>query len=103
MLPVDAATTRVFFVFYFDAFRVPLLERTDAAADDEGGDAPGRGAVRAATARQDGWAVESEQAGYEANFEAPIVELNPAVHLFQELVIRKWEDYLDRQQTAPRR
>ena len=44
-----------------------------------------------------------KQAGYEANFEAPIVELNPAVHLFQELIVRKWEDYLDRQQLAPRR
>ena len=38
--------------------------------------------------------VEAEQRGYEAFFEAPIAELNPAVQLFQQLTIRKWEEYL---------
>jgi hypothetical protein len=46
--------------------------------------------------RQDGFAVEAEQEGYELNFDAPLAELNPAVNLFQELTIRKWEEHLAR-------
>jgi phenylpropionate dioxygenase-like ring-hydroxylating dioxygenase large terminal subunit len=102
-LPVDAATTRVFFVFYFDAFRVPLLNVRMPRPMMKAAMRLGAALSVRPLLRQDGWAVESEQAGYEANFAAPIVELNPAVHLFQELIIRKWEDYLDRQQAAPRR
>ena len=43
---------------------------------------------------EDGEAVEAEQLGYERHFDAPIAELNPAVHEFQKLTIRKWEEYL---------
>jgi hypothetical protein len=43
---------------------------------------------------QDGEAVGWEQFGYERYFEAPPVELNPAVPMFQQLVVRKWEEYL---------
>ena len=46
---------------------------------------------------QDGFALEAEQQGYEMHYDAPIVELNPAVHLFHQLTIRKWEEYLARQ------
>jgi hypothetical protein len=46
--------------------------------------------------RQDGFAVEAEQEGYDANFDAPLAELNPAVNLFQQLTIRKWEEHLAR-------
>jgi hypothetical protein len=49
---------------------------------------------------QDRVAVEAEQRGYEANFSAPIVELNPAVHLFQALTIEKWEQHLARQEST---
>jgi hypothetical protein len=45
-------------------------------------------------AKQDGFAVEAEQAGYEAHYEAPMIEINPAIGLFQDLTIRKWEEYL---------
>ena len=47
---------------------------------------------------EDGVAVEAEQEGYEAHFDAPIAELNPAVRLFQQLTIRKWEEHLAKQQ-----
>jgi hypothetical protein len=46
--------------------------------------------------RQDGFAVEAEQEGYEAHFASSIGELNPAVGMFQELTIRKWQEHLDR-------
>ncbi|MEM7676448.1 MAG: aromatic ring-hydroxylating dioxygenase subunit alpha, partial [Myxococcota bacterium] len=44
---------------------------------------------------EDGVAVEAEQQGYDEHYEAPIAELSPAVHAFQALTIRKWQDYLD--------
>jgi 4beta-methylsterol monooxygenase len=43
---------------------------------------------------EDGVAVEAEQAGYEAHFDRPVPDLNPVVHAFQELTVRKWEEHL---------
>jgi hypothetical protein len=43
---------------------------------------------------QDGFAVEAEQAAYERQWDAPLAELNPVVGLFQQLIIRRWEEYL---------
>ncbi|HXD97036.1 MAG TPA: hypothetical protein VN646_10865 [Candidatus Acidoferrum sp.] len=95
LLPLDERTTRVFFVMMYDALRVaalpvPLSRRAV------------RWLLRAAqpTVRslldQDGVALEAEQAGYEAHWEAPLVELNPAVSQLHRLTIRKWEAYLTR-------
>jgi hypothetical protein len=44
--------------------------------------------------RQDGVAVEAEQAGYDQHWNAPVFDLNPAVLAFQALIVRKWEAYL---------
>jgi phenylpropionate dioxygenase-like ring-hydroxylating dioxygenase large terminal subunit len=93
LLPLDARTTRVFFVMMYDTLRVaalpvPLSHRAV------------RWLLRAAqpTVRslldQDGVALEAEQAGYEAHWTAPLVELNPAVSLLHRLTIRKWEAHL---------
>jgi hypothetical protein len=49
---------------------------------------------------EDGFAVEAEQAGYGVHFDQPIAELNPAVHQFQQLTIRKWEEHLARTAAA---
>ncbi len=95
LLPLDARTTRVFFVMMYDTLRVaalpvPLSHRAV------------RWLLRAAqpTVRslldQDGVALEAEQAGYEAHWAAPVVELNPAVSLLHKLTIRKWEAHLAR-------
>jgi hypothetical protein len=46
--------------------------------------------------RQDGFAVEAEQRGHEAHPRQPVPDLNPAVLLFQQLTLRKWEEYLAR-------
>jgi hypothetical protein len=46
---------------------------------------------------QDGFAVEAEQQRYETHFNKPGIELNPVVHLFQNLTIHKWEEYLKNQ------
>jgi phenylpropionate dioxygenase-like ring-hydroxylating dioxygenase large terminal subunit len=95
LLPMDARTTRVFFVMMYDALRVaalpvPLSHRVV------------RWLLRAAqpTVRrlldQDGAALEAEQAGYETHWSAPLVELNPAVSQLHRLTIRKWEACLER-------
>jgi phenylpropionate dioxygenase-like ring-hydroxylating dioxygenase large terminal subunit len=92
-VPLDARATRVFFVMMYDTLRVaalpvPLSHRAV------------RWLLRAAqpTVRslldQDGVALEAEQAGYEAHWTAPLVELNPAVSLLHRLTIRKWEAHL---------
>ena len=103
VLPVNRTTTRVFFLFYFDAFRIPLLGvRMPRPLMTLAMKIAKMTTVRPLLC-EDGHAVEAEQAGYEVNFAAPIVELNPAVHLFQDLTIRKWEEYLARQQERSRR
>ncbi len=97
ILPIDARTSRVFFVFCYDALRIPWL--------------PFRIGHRAMTAflwaahrlvpllEQDGFALEAEQDGYARGFDAPPVELNPAVSLLHQLTIRKWEEHLGRAAT----
>ena len=100
VLPMDRTTTRVFFLFYFDALRIPgTRARVPQPLMGPLMKAAGALAVRPLL-RQDGTAVEAEQEGYERNFASPLVELNPAVHLFQDLTIRKWEQYLEREKAA---
>jgi hypothetical protein len=50
--------------------------------------------------KQDGVALEAEQEGYDLYWDAPPIELNPVVPLFQELTARKWADYLARTNAA---
>jgi 4beta-methylsterol monooxygenase len=93
LLPLDARTTRVFFVMMYDTLRIrafPLaishrLMRTMLRLAQP--------TVRSLL-DQDGLALEAEQAGYEAHWAAPLVELNPAVSQLHRLTIRKWEAHL---------
>jgi len=94
LLPIDERTSRAFFVFYFDAFRIPFtrlrlprwLMKTFLKL--------ARHFLIRPLLEQDGWAVEAEQEAFEAHFDAPMIEVNPVVGQFQQLVIRKWEEYL---------
>jgi phenylpropionate dioxygenase-like ring-hydroxylating dioxygenase large terminal subunit len=94
VLPIDARTTRVFFLFYFESLKIPFtpfrIPRTLMSL-----------VLRIANRvligpllRQDGVAVEAEQDGWETHPDAPVPDLNPAVGLFQQLTVRKWEEYL---------
>jgi 4beta-methylsterol monooxygenase len=94
LLPLDRCTTRVFFLFYFNALRIPftpvrvprwLMMPLLRAAN--------RLHIRPLL-NQDGFAVEAEQEGYDACPTAPMIEINPAIGLFQDLTIRKWEEHL---------
>jgi phenylpropionate dioxygenase-like ring-hydroxylating dioxygenase large terminal subunit len=99
LLPIGQQTTRVFFLFYFDELKVPLVPLRIPR--------PAMLSVLKLANRlliwpllvQDGFAVQAEQQGYNRHFMAPIAELNPAVPLFQQLTIRKWSEYLG--QAAP--
>ena len=97
VLPIDERTTRVFFLFYFRSLKIPWL--------------PVRFPRFAMTAvmklsnrlligpllDQDRFAVEAEQEGYESHWDAPPVELNPAVQAFQSVTVRKWREFLERE------
>ena len=94
VLPVDKETTRVFFLFYFKGFKVPIVP----LALPRWAMSPilkiAKYTLVGPLLEEDGDAVESEQEGYNEHWQAPIAELNPAVHAFQALTIRKWEEYL---------
>jgi hypothetical protein len=98
MLPMDERTTRVFFLFYFNHIKVPFtpwhfpqtLMRVVLRLVVPSFIKP--------LVSQDGDAVDWEQQGYESHFDAPLAELCPVVPLFQELVVRKWEEHLSSRQ-----
>ncbi len=95
-LPVDPRTTRTFFLFYFESLRVPFTPiRVPRALMGPVLRAANRVLI-APLLRQDGRAVEAEQAAYETHHALPVPDLNPAVGLFQQLTVRKWEEHLAR-------
>jgi phenylpropionate dioxygenase-like ring-hydroxylating dioxygenase large terminal subunit len=96
LLPMSPSTSRVFFIFYFDRLKIPLLNTRMPRPVMALAMRIGAALTVRPLLEQDGTAVEAEQSGYELNFAAPLVELNPAVHLFQDLTIRKWEEHLAR-------
>jgi len=90
VLPLDERTTRVFFLFYFDALRLPFISiavprwlmRPLLRISN-------RLLIRPLL-MQDGAMVEAEQSAYEAKPDASAIELNPAVIEFQKLIIEEW-------------
>ena len=94
VLPVDERTTRAFFLFYYKQLKIPFLpvgipRRLMVPILEIANRLLMRPLLE-----QDGFAVEAEQLGYERHYDAPVAELSPAVHAFQKLTIRKWEEYL---------
>lgn len=94
LLPMDERTTRVFFIFYFDALRIPFTR----AAIPRWLMGPILQAAKHLTFRplfsQDGRMVEAEQLAYEASPEVPAIEFNPVVSEFQKLIIQEWRRHL---------
>ncbi len=98
VLPIDQRTTRVFFLFYFDHFKIPFT--------------PFKIPRRVMTPflklsnllmikpllSQDGVVTQGEQLGWERHWDEPIIEINPVVNAFQALTVKKWEEYLAREQ-----
>jgi hypothetical protein len=96
LLPVDHQTSRVFFLFYFESLKVPILPIHFPRVVQ-------RAVLHAANAlhiapllAQDRMALEAEQRAWENHHDKPMVELNPAVTLMQQLMVRKWTEHLAR-------
>lgn len=94
VLPIDERTTRAFFLFYFESLKVPFTRLTIPRRLMTLVLRISNRVLIRPLLRQDGFAVEAEQEGYDAHFGMPVPDLNPAVGLFQQLTIRKWEEHL---------
>ena len=102
LLPVDERTTRAFFLFYFDALKIPFTPWGIPRALMTPFLKAANRLLILPLLSQDGIAVEAEQEAYESSFGLPAIEFNPAVTLIQRLIARRWQEYLEAQST-PRR
>jgi 4beta-methylsterol monooxygenase len=93
-LPIDARTTRTFFLFYFESLTIPLTSLRIPRRLMSLVLRISNRVLIGPLLSQDGFAVEAEQRGWEAHHDRPVPDLNPAVSLFQQLTVRKWEEYL---------
>jgi hypothetical protein len=105
VLPVDGQTTRVFFIFYFsdEMLKVPFVPVRMPRVLIRGIMAASKRLLVEPLLSEDGFAVQAEQEAWLTHHEQPIFELNPVVHHFQQLTIRKWEEHLARSASSGRR
>lgn len=103
VLPIDEQTTRTFFIFYFSqrALKIPFVSVNLPRSVLHWIMPIAKQVLVKPLLAEDGGAVEAEQEGYNIHFEQPIAELNPAVHEFQQLTIRKWEEHLQKGRSRP--
>jgi phenylpropionate dioxygenase-like ring-hydroxylating dioxygenase large terminal subunit len=94
VLPMDERTTRVFFLFYFDALRIPGTHATIPRWLMRPLLAIANTLMIQPLLQQDGEMVEAEQRAYESDAGGSAIELNPAVLEFQKLTIRQWQRHL---------
>jgi phenylpropionate dioxygenase-like ring-hydroxylating dioxygenase large terminal subunit len=104
VLPIDRTTTRSFFLFYYDprTFKLPFLPVAIPRRLLRPMLVAGNALLVKPLLAEDGFAVEEEQRGYDRHFDAPMMELNPAINAFQNLTIRKWDEHLASQASRPR-
>jgi len=98
VLPQDERTTRVFFLFYYRDFKLPLLPIKMPSKLMLPFIKFGHKHLVRPLFNEDGWAVAREQEGYESHWDAPVAEVNPQVMAYQRLTVRKWEAYLASQE-----
>ena len=97
VLPIDERTTRATFLFYFRSLKIPLLPvRIPRQAMTTVLRLANRMLIGPLLS-QDRTAVEAEQVGYESNWDASPIEVNPVVRSFQQVTVRKWQEHLDRE------
>ena len=96
VLPIDERTTRVFFLFYFESLKIPLLPvRIPRFAMTAVMKISNRMLIGPLLS-QDRLALEAEQEGYERHWDARPIEFNPVVQAFQKVTVRKWREHLAR-------
>jgi phenylpropionate dioxygenase-like ring-hydroxylating dioxygenase large terminal subunit len=101
LLPIDEQTTRAFFLFYFDALKIPFTPFRIPRAVMTPFLRIANHLLIVPLLSEDGVAVEAEQEAYEISSGAPFIEFNPAVTMFQKLIARRWEEYLASQSAPP--
>ena len=94
VLPMDEKCTHAFFLFYFKKLVIPVINVTIPQGVLNRVLAIANKLHITPLIAQDGVAVAAEQDGYDEHFDAPVSEPSPAVAQFQQLTIRKWEEYL---------
>ncbi len=94
VLPMDERSSRVFSLFYFQTPRVPFVPMAIPAwLLNPFLNVANKLLVTPLLMEQRG-ACEAELEGYTRYYDSPVAEFNPAILLFQQLIIRKWEEYL---------
>ncbi len=100
VLPMNERTSRVFFLFYFKALKIPFLPiRIPRIAMNTLMRISNRLLI-VPLLSEDRFALEAEQEGYENHWDSFPVETNPVVKAFQEVTVRKWNEYLSRSAEA---
>jgi phenylpropionate dioxygenase-like ring-hydroxylating dioxygenase large terminal subunit len=100
-LPIDERTTRVFFLFYYKRLKIPGLPFYFPKQLMVPLIKLGNLFIVRPVLDQDGEALDLEQRGYEEGWDTPAAEMNPIIEAFQDLTIRKWEEYLAGLQQRP--
>jgi phenylpropionate dioxygenase-like ring-hydroxylating dioxygenase large terminal subunit len=102
-LPIDDSHNRHIFIFYVrpDTIKLPvvgtklpywLVSRMMKAQ---------RWMTLQPLLGQDVWVIGHEQDGWERHWDRPAPELSPVVKAFQDLTIRKWEEFLASDRSKP--
>jgi hypothetical protein len=100
MLPIDEGTTKVFSYQLWRALPLPGLGHL---AWPRAISQLGMPLIRPLTLeifRQDGFTVEEEQVSWRRYSDKPIPEPNPMVKRFNELTVRKWDEYVGYRDTG---
>lgn len=101
MLPIDETHTKVFTIQYWG--KIPIPGVGGASLPPRLAEVVTRRFIRPITLeifRQDGFTVEEEQVSWEKHHDKPIPEPNPMVKRFNELTVRKWDEYLAYRETG---
>src|SRR5690606_11581055 len=95
MLPMDETTTKVFTLQLWQPLEIPLSKGRRFPRPIAQLAMPFLKPIAMEIFRQDGFTVEQEQIAYQREPDRPIPEPNPMVKQFNELTVRKWDEYLE--------
>lgn len=103
-LPVDRTHNRHIFIFYLrpDVVKLPILNKRLPHWIADKMMKAARFMTLEPLLGQDVWVIEHEQDGWERHWDRPMPELSPVVNAFQDLTIRKWEEFLARRKQDKR-
>jgi hypothetical protein len=98
-LPIDRANNRHIFIFYVHprTLKLPLIGPRLPRWLSHKLMTMSRFVTLQPLLGQDVWVIDHEQNAWERHWDRPAPELSPVVREFQNLTIRKWQEYLDSQ------